>query len=79
MEIQTENVDNESVMKTRYSYVWIKGDYAAHSLPRENDLDAFDTLQEAFNEMKMVAKENGIPESHYVIVRSFVTPWEAVG
>lgn len=66
-------------LNRRYSYVYIMGDYDVNRLPRENDLDAFDSLSEAFREMRQVAKENDLPESHYVIVGSMVSPWEVIG
>jgi hypothetical protein len=62
----------------RYSYVYLMGDYDRNHLPGENDLDAFDTLTEAQRELEMVAEENNLPESHYALVQSYVSPWMAI-
>jgi hypothetical protein len=61
-----------------YSIVYLKGDYDEHHLPDPWDMFATGDLEETRREARQVAKENGIPESHYAIVRRETGPWEIV-
>lgn len=75
-----KNVENESVLKMQYTYVYLMGDYDRKNLPGPNDLiDTVDTIGEAQRELEMVARENSLPENHYIVVSRQVTPWEVVG
>lgn len=64
-------------LHARYALMLEGGDWDRHHLPPAND-DMFTTgnLEDIKRERVMVSKETGIPESYYLIIRSYATPWQ---
>lgn len=64
-------------LRERWTYIGtIRSDFDKRHLPRENDLIAFDSREDAERDVALLSSQ--YPEERYVLLRSYVTPWEVV-